>query len=287
MYITIKNCKIFFEVYGSKLKILPDQVVEKPTLIVLHGGHGMVDHTIYVEFWSQLSDIAQVVFMDQRGCGRSDARNPSEWNLHQWAEDVFEFCNILHLYKPIIAGISMGGHVMGDLVRYHPDLAGGLIFCNTEARFVLDDVCEAMAKKGGAGLAELTRKQFFDPTPLVSKRYQEECVPYYARNAYSPKEVGRCRKHMQVFTHFGKNEAMQFNYLEDLAKICCPTLLIAGEESPLHPPIRAIEMLEKIPKQWGYMHIFKNAGAPVYKDAPEEASQVVREFILTHYINPD
>ncbi|MDO8955090.1 MAG: hypothetical protein Q7V63_09625 [Gammaproteobacteria bacterium] len=40
MHININGCKLFFDVYGSKLKILPTEVKEKPTLIVLHGGHG-------------------------------------------------------------------------------------------------------------------------------------------------------------------------------------------------------------------------------------------------------
>ena len=279
MHILIGGCKIFFEVYGSKLKLLSDHVIEKPTLIVLHGGHGMVDHTIYVEFWSKFSDITQVILIDQRGCGRTDPRDASEWNLHQWAEDLFEFCKALNIQKPIIAGVSMGGHVMCDYVKHHADQAGALIFCNTEARFVLDDVCAAMAKKGGAEVGEITRQQFTCPTPEISKQYQERCVPHYARNAYSPAELSRCKKHMEVFTHFGKNEVLHFNYLDDLQKICCPTLFMVGEESPLHPPVRAVEMLERTPKGLGEMHLFKNAGAAVYKDAPEEAEKVVREFI--------
>ena len=72
MYITVNETKLFFDVYGSKLSIKPDKVEKKPTIIVLHGAHGCSDHTNYVEFWSQFSDIAQVIFLDQRGCGRNE-----------------------------------------------------------------------------------------------------------------------------------------------------------------------------------------------------------------------
>src|SRR5579864_7404108 len=111
MHIKINNCNLFFDVYGSKLNITPNSVIEKPSLIVLHGGHGMADHTLYVEFWSQFSDLAQVIFLDQRGCGRSEHRNSKEWNLKYWGEDLYQFCLALNIEKPIIAGVSMGGHV--------------------------------------------------------------------------------------------------------------------------------------------------------------------------------
>ena len=104
MKIKINDTNLFYDVYGSKLSILEDSVIEKPTMIVLHGGHGFADHTLYVEFWSQFSTIAQVVFLDQRGCGRSDRAQPDEWNLAHWAEDLFQFCKALGIEKPIIAG---------------------------------------------------------------------------------------------------------------------------------------------------------------------------------------
>ena len=122
MFITINGCKLFFDVYGSKLDIQATSIKEKLTLLILHGGHGMIDHTLYVEFWSQFSDIAQVIFLDQRGCGRSDLRTPNEWNLQYWANDLYEFCQTLGIEKPILAGVSMGGHVMCEYLSRYSNL---------------------------------------------------------------------------------------------------------------------------------------------------------------------
>lgn len=44
--IKINNTHVFFDVYGSHLRILHDSVLEKPTLLILHGGHGVADHTL-------------------------------------------------------------------------------------------------------------------------------------------------------------------------------------------------------------------------------------------------
>lgn len=279
MVITINGCKLFFDVYGSQLKITSTSVEEKPTLIVLHGGHGMFDHTIYVEFWSQFSDLAQIIFLDQRGCGRSDHRSAQEWNLKYWAEDVYCLCQTLGIKKPILAGVSMGGHVMCEYLAHHSEELGGLIFCNTEARFVLEDVCQKFTEIAGAEIAELVRKQFTHPTPESAKDYQEKCVRYYAKNAYSAREIKRGKQNVEVLSHFYKNYIHQFDYTADLKKIKCPTLIMVGASSPLHLPIRAEEMAKQISSELLTVHIFEDAGAPVYKESPDEAERVVHQFL--------
>lgn len=279
--ISINGAKLFFDVYGSQLSIGPTQLKEKPTLLVLHGGHGMVDHTLYVEFWSRFSDIAQVIFLDQRGCGRSDLRESAEWNLKQWGKDIVDFCDALSIEKPIVAGVSMGGHVMCEYINNYPDHPGGLIFCNTEASFDVDKVSKAFAKLGGEEIGKLARRHFTASTPEISKEFQERCVPYYANNAYTKTEISRCIQHMQVFEHYCQSEMKSFNYLNDVHKITVPTLFMVGEKSPGHPAESAKAMAEKIKSELVTYHEFKSAGAPVYKDALDESDKAVRDFLIT------
>lgn len=277
--IKIKNANLFFDVYGSKLNILPNEVKQKPTLLVLHGGHGFADHVLYVEFWSQFADIAQVIFLDQRGCGRSDWRDESEWNLIQWGDDISQFCQALEIEKPIIAGVSIGGHVICDYVTRYPDHPGALIFCNTEARFDLDLVCNGFKRLGGNEIAELVRQNFSNPTSKIIEQYKLKCVPYYAKNAYTSEEMARCQQHLDVFEFYCKYEIKHFNYLDKLHTIKCPCLFMVGADSPLHPIEAAKEMAKKIDNHLVKFKVFENAGAPVYKDSPEESYQIVADFI--------
>lgn len=78
--INIGDIKLYYEVYQSG-KVVAQYDKDTLTLVFLHGGPGMVDHTIYVPFWSQLSEQLQVIFVDQRGNGRSDYGDPALWNL--------------------------------------------------------------------------------------------------------------------------------------------------------------------------------------------------------------
>ena len=71
MYVSVNGVRLFFDVEGAKL--VPDGPVmrEKPVLLMLHGGPG-ADHSIYRPAYSALADIAQIVYLDHRGNGRSE-----------------------------------------------------------------------------------------------------------------------------------------------------------------------------------------------------------------------
>src|SRR5213592_2868208 len=71
MQVLVNGVRLFFDVEGAKL--VPDGPVmrEKPTLLLLHGGPGF-DHSIYKPAYSALADIAQIVYLDHRGNGRSE-----------------------------------------------------------------------------------------------------------------------------------------------------------------------------------------------------------------------
>jgi len=75
MYIKVNDTQLFFDVEGAKL--VPDgpTMREKPTLVLLHGGPGL-DHSIYKPAFATFADIAQVIYLDHRGQGRSERSSP-------------------------------------------------------------------------------------------------------------------------------------------------------------------------------------------------------------------
>ena len=94
MHVSVNGVRLFFDVEGAKL--VPDGPVmrEKPVLLMLHGGPG-ADHSIYRPAYSALADIAQIVYLDHRGNGRSEDGPRESWNLAQWGDDVRAFCDVL------------------------------------------------------------------------------------------------------------------------------------------------------------------------------------------------
>src|SRR3990172_1950370 len=140
MRIEVNGVRIFFDVEGPRL--VPDgpRMREKRALILLQGGPGM-DHSSFKPAFSQFADIAQVVYIDPRGNGRSDRQPrealgpaPHRWNLAQWGDDLFEFCRALEIEKPIVMGNSFGGFVAIAYATRHPEHAGKLILSSTAAQ---------------------------------------------------------------------------------------------------------------------------------------------------------
>src|SRR3989442_11466581 len=103
-----------------------------------HGGPG-IDHSRYRDFFSGFADVAQVVYLDHRGNGRSDAGPRERWRLEQWGDDVAAFCEALEIQKPIVMGESFGGMVALAYAVRHPEGPGKLVLCSTAARIDLDD----------------------------------------------------------------------------------------------------------------------------------------------------
>jgi pimeloyl-ACP methyl ester carboxylesterase len=83
MRVQIGDVRLFFDVDGIKLRPDRSSMRAVPTLLLLHGGPGF-DHSGFKPDFAQLSEIAQVVYLDQRGSGRSDRGSINSWKLNQW-----------------------------------------------------------------------------------------------------------------------------------------------------------------------------------------------------------
>ena len=110
MRIQVDDVKLFFDVEGSKLRPDGPTMRKVPTLLFLHGGPGF-DHSGFKPAFTQMAEAAQVVYLDLRGNGRTDAGPRNKWTLEQWAADVHLFCQALSIDEPIVMGHSLGGIV--------------------------------------------------------------------------------------------------------------------------------------------------------------------------------
>jgi pimeloyl-ACP methyl ester carboxylesterase len=80
---------------------------------------------------------------------------------------------------------------------------------------------------------------------------------------------------------FLKGEGRTIDLLGELERIACPTLVLAGEDDPVTPIEDAADIAGRIPN--GLLHFvrFTNAGHGVFRDGPQRAVQVIREFVAS------
>ena len=217
-----------------------------------------------------------------RGHGRSDLGSVKDWSLNRWGQDIMEFCNSIGLKQPIIAGFSFGGWVALSYAINFPDHPGKLILCNTEAHIDFEARIEAYRKKGGDTIAEIIKKLTYAPDKQTMSQYIKHCLPLFSKNPYTAAELNRCIKHPEVWNAFNDNEYKTFNFLPELNKIVCPTLVLSGSEDPEHPPSSAEKMVQKLTNCKTEHALIEDAGDPVYRDKPTETLKILKSFINQH-----
>jgi pimeloyl-ACP methyl ester carboxylesterase len=81
MQVEMKGTRLWFDVDGQAL--VPDgpTMAERPTVVLLHGGPGSFDHSYFKPDFTRLSEVAQVVYLDLPGHGRSRVGRPGELEL--------------------------------------------------------------------------------------------------------------------------------------------------------------------------------------------------------------
>lgn len=281
MYVCVNEVRIFFDVDGESLTPHGSSMRQKPTVVMVHGGPG-ADHSVAKPYFSQLTDIAQVIYYDHRGNGRSDLSKKEKWNLGQWGDDLKGLCDALGIDKPIVIGTSFGGFVALSYATRHPGHAGGLALISTAAKVDFPVIFEAFERRGGPEVRDVAEAYWTHPTDKGRELYKTRCVPYYSyTNPDPPDWLSRVlwRNDTALWFNSPSNEHGAFDYRDDLGKIECPVLVMAGEEDPIAPPEFSDAIVENLrPEKVTYTK-FKGCGHGVVGDKPKEALQALRSFI--------
>jgi len=279
MHVTVNGVRLYFDVEG--LGLVPDgsSMRERPTIILLHGGPGF-DHSLFKPGFSTLTDVAQVIYLDHRGNGRSGHGDPAHWNLAQWGDDVRGFCDVLGIEKPIVYGVSFGGFVAQSYATRHPEHPGKLVLTSTAARPDWPAVFDAFERVGGPEARDLARAYWLTPTPELRIAYREKChALYYTRPPSDFENIARAIVHDPVNLHFVQNGFNQMDFRSDLAKVACPTLVMAGDRDPITPMAFSETIAAHLPPALVQFERFTDCGHGVVRDAPGPHFEVLRGFI--------
>jgi proline iminopeptidase len=288
MHVSVNGVRLFFDVEGAKL--VPDGPVmrEKPVLLMLHGGPG-ADHSIYRPAYSALADIVQIVYPDHRGNGRSEDGPRESWNLAQWGDDVRAFCDVLGIVDPIVLGASFGGMVALAYATRHPAHPSKLILISTEAAggSYRERRVALFERFGGPEVGALARRRFLQPEAPLDQEARDAwrrlAMPVYTRIPRDPDMAGRAINRPEVALHWiakSGGESDTFNLFPELDRIRCPTLVIGGEDDPMHPIESQADLAAALPPHLVQFERFANCGHGVVPDAPERAMALLRDFIL-------
>ena len=103
MQVEVNGRRLWFDVDGSAL--VPDgpSMRKRPTVVLLQGGLGSFDHSYFKPDFARLAQVAQVVYLDLPGQGRSEWGDPASWSFELCGDAVRDFCDALGIPGSLLA----------------------------------------------------------------------------------------------------------------------------------------------------------------------------------------
>jgi len=278
----IRGTELYFDVHGMGLVAEGDRMVERPVLFLLHGGPGG-DHSGFKPSLSALSEVAQLVFVDHRGSGRSRSDDRTTHTLDNNVQDVAALADYLGVERFALLGSSYGGMVAQGVAIRYPRRVSNLVLCATAPsfRFITDArrwVEERGTTKQKRVCHWLWEGNFQSNEQLYE--YYEVMGPLYSRSFDRETFEESWSRGTRTFeqTNLGFDGFLrEFDFTDELHKIVCPTLVLAGAHDWICQPHHSELIAERVPR--AQLKIFANSAHAIASDEPEAFLDVTRKFL--------
>jgi pimeloyl-ACP methyl ester carboxylesterase len=274
--IDVGGVELFVDVEGPLVVGGVDGWEERPTVVLLPPGPG-ADHSSFKDILGpRLAAVAQVVYLDPRGDGRSDRSNASRWNLDTWAGDLHGLLEALEIERPILLGSSTGALVALTYATRHPERPAKLVLISAVARFVHARSIAAFDTLGGPEAGEAAAQYFADPSEATWADYLRFCLPLYSRGRLDPDVIARMQWNSDATLHWDRNETANVDLRAEAAAVRCPVLLVSGDDDPSCTPAGAEELAASLPQELLEFRRYPGAGHGVVRDRPDALDDIVR-----------
>lgn len=281
----IRGTEIYYDIAGMQLSPIKQNFEEKPVLFMLHGGPGG-DHLRFKQHSLELQEVAQLVFIDHRGCGRSKKTKQSDYTMENNIEDIEALRKHLGLDRICMLGTSYGGMVaQGYAIRYPGHLDKLILVATAPSHQSLDEAKHYMKEHGTPKqitMSETLWNGAFKNSKHIEKFFQIT-ESLYSVLARRKKKKTTNVKSQTIWSHEALNQGFKtflrtFNYVSKLKKIKTPTLILAGADDWICSANQSKIIAKNIPHST--LKIFKNCGHAIAVDAHKQYIKVIKKFLM-------
>jgi proline iminopeptidase len=253
------------------------------TIIVLHGGRGIGDHTGDFEAFRQLSGDRRLLAYDMRGCGRSSLTPPYTFDV--FADDLEAFRqHFCGEGKLIVIGGSFGGMIALTYAVRHPHGLSHLILRGTapshhhEAE-ALANIKARLHKAPSASVA-MVEKIFSDQiiNDVELRLIWHALQPLYFETFDPDASLERTRRmYLHAQTHNALFADKSYDLRADLPSIDVPTLVIVGAEDWICPLSQSCIIADTVPG--AELFVVESANHSVHIEANAAVIEKIRAFL--------
>ncbi len=279
-FIPVTGGKLYYEKFGDR---------SDTPIIVLHGGPGM-DSSYLLPQMAELAEANEVIFYDQRGCGKSQGFviDEANINMNTYVDDLEAVRKNLGSAKVILVGHSWGTMLGLSYALKYPNNVKSLVlvssFPSSAAGFniyaaqyykrlkpiqgTLDHIANSNAFKAG-------------DTSVIKQYYYEIFSVYFYNKADENKLTLNFTKQaalngFKIAEIFSK-DFNSFDLTVQLKSLNMPVLLVHGKEDII-PLETAVMTQEAIPG--AKLSVIERCAHFPYIERPKEFFAVTNAFIL-------
>ena len=207
-------------------------------LLVLHGGPGL-DHRSFGDYLDPLASDLHLVYVDQRGQGRSAPAPPETWTLGHMAADVGAVARAMGFDRYAVLGHSYGSFVALQSAVDFPDERGPLILsgCLPSSRY-LERVADNLAAFEPPELREQVTRSWERETRVETAEEVEalwhDQIPFHFADPLDPRIPEYERRSAggigaaAILRHFAGAGYGGIEVEDRLGEIRRPVLVLAG-----------------------------------------------------------
>lgn len=242
-------------------------------------------------FMTGLQDVAQLLFVDLLGSGRSDWVDPQTLTLESWAADVIALADVLGLHKPVLFGHSFGGFVAMAAAIRAPDRFGGLITCNTMAASTMYEDADGptLAKRATAEVRAASERFWGgDQSPEAGAEYVLLAFPYYFGPGHEHLAEGILPMSFirnDVSDRWFKDLSAGYDLRPALGGISSPTMVMTGAFDWVCSPAAARDIVAHIPD--AELQIIEGAAHFPFVEELDAFNRAVRSFLERRVQSPE
>jgi len=253
-------------------------------LVALHGGPGL-DHRELRPYLDPLGDVARVVYLDQRGQGRSERVAPETCTTDRMIDDVEGLRRHLGAERVAVLGHSFGGFIALGYAERYPERVSRLVLSCTapshemavEAaanveQYATPEQRAALESEGGMETDEQMCDILRAELPYYFHRYDDSI------RAEAERWIDETIYSARMSSWWSGNEFPHYDLRPGLGRVAAPALIIAGQ----HDRVCSLAQAEIMHKGIAGSHltVMEYSAHSPYLEEPDAYLWTVRQFLL-------
>ena len=264
---------------GDGYNLFVEDVGQGYPIVCLHGGPGC-DHTMFRPYLDPLADEFRLLYVDERGQGRSDRVDPETLSVEVFARDVDLLADALGLDEFALLGHSFGAIIAAWHATELGTAAAYVISAGTDSSAALETDVEqnlAACDDPSGNIARSWELEKSVATEAEFAQLMDMQAPWHFHGAPQPDAFRDTVYAPAVLRHFANIGYGDFDYTPKLAQVDKPALILVGEHDRTTTPRAARVLHEQIPNS--ELVVILGAGHMSYIENPDTYLPAVRRFL--------